>query len=49
MVALLPDHTHPALPIHALHPSRRHLSRKVRVFIEMLQERFGAIPYWEGG
>ncbi len=47
MVALLPDYTHPAVPIQALYPSRRHLSRKVGVFIEMLHERFGDIPYWE--
>jgi len=47
MVALLPDYTHPSFPIQALYPSRRHLSQKVRLFIDMLRERFGDIPYWE--
>jgi DNA-binding transcriptional LysR family regulator len=47
MVALLPDYTHPSFPIQALYPSRRHLSQKVRLFIDMLRERFGDTPYWE--
>jgi DNA-binding transcriptional LysR family regulator len=49
MLPLLPDHIHPAFPILALYPSRRHLAPKVRVFIEMLQESFGDVPYWESG
>lgn len=47
MIALLPGYTHPAFPIQALYPSRRHLSLKVRLFIDMLRERFGDTPYWE--
>lgn len=47
MVALLPDYVHPSFPIHAVYPSRRHLSQKVRLFIDMLRERFGENPYWE--
>lgn len=47
MIALLPDYTHPSFPIQALYPSRRHLSQKVRLFIDMLRERFGDTPYWE--
>jgi len=47
MVALLPDYTHPSFPIQALYPSRRQLSQKVRLFIDMLRERFGDVPYWE--
>lgn len=47
MVALLPNHVHPSFPIHAVYPSRRHLSQKVRLFINLLRERFGEHPYWE--
>jgi DNA-binding transcriptional LysR family regulator len=36
---LLPAYTTPEIPISALYPSRRHLSPKVRLFIEMLVER----------
>lgn len=47
MVTLLPTYTHPSFPIQALYPSRRHLSQKVRLFIDMLREHLGDIPYWE--
>lgn len=47
MIALLPGYAQPSLPIQALYPSRRHLSQKVRLFIDMLRERFGDTPYWE--
>lgn len=35
---LLPDWPSPDLPIHAVYPSRRHLSAKVRSFVEFLQQ-----------
>ncbi|MHB9117711.1 MAG: LysR family transcriptional regulator [Burkholderiales bacterium] len=44
---LLPDYTPPSFNIQAVYPSRRHLSQKVRVFIDLLQEVFGDTPYWE--
>ncbi len=44
---LLPDYTPPSFTIQAVYPSRRHLSQKVRVFIDLLQEVFGDTPYWE--
>ncbi len=47
MLILLPDYTPPSFPINAIYPSRRHLSQKVRLFIDMMRERFGEIPYWE--
>lgn len=46
---LLSDYTPPSFPIQAVYPSRRHLSQKVRVFIDLLQEVFGDRPYWEKG
>lgn len=36
LVALLPDHKTEKLPIFAIYPSRRHLSNKVRLFLDML-------------
>jgi len=31
----------------ALYPRHRHLSAKVRLFVELLLERFGGRPYWD--
>ncbi len=44
---LLPDYTADAFNIQAVYPSRRHLSQKVRVFIDLLCETFGDTPYWD--
>ena len=33
--------------LHALYLPNRHLSTKVRVFIDFLVERFGPVPYWD--
>jgi DNA-binding transcriptional LysR family regulator len=33
--------------VHALYLPNRHLSMKVRVFIDFLLERFGPAPYWD--
>ena len=43
LVALLPDHAAPRSPIYAVYPTRRHLSLKVRLFVDYLVERF-AVP-----
>ncbi len=39
LVPILEDWTAPAMPIHAAYPSRRHLSAKVRAFVDFLAER----------
>ncbi len=44
LVRVLPDYCGPALPIQAVYPSRRHLSAKVRTFVDFLVRRFGAAP-----
>lgn len=44
---LLPGYVQPSFNIQAVYPSRRHLSQKVRVFIDLLREAFGDKPYWE--
>jgi DNA-binding transcriptional LysR family regulator len=37
----------PEIAICALYPETRHLSVKVRLFIDFLVERFGGRPYWD--
>jgi DNA-binding transcriptional LysR family regulator len=39
--AILPDYQAPGLSIYAIYPPTRHLSNKVRLFIDFLVERFG--------
>ena len=35
--------------ISVVYPHRRHLSPKVRVFIDFLLQRFTPEPYWDHG
>ena len=46
---LLPDYGTPELEIVALYPHRRHLSTKVRLFLDMLVERFAEEQRWLDG
>jgi DNA-binding transcriptional LysR family regulator len=48
VVALLPEFAPPPLEISAVYPSGRHVSTKVRTFIEFLQSEFKAIPAFAG-
>ncbi len=34
------------LPIHVVYPHRRHLSPKVRAFVDFLAEKFTPVPPW---
>jgi DNA-binding transcriptional LysR family regulator len=44
---ILADYKAPEISIYAIYPQTRHLSVKVRVFIDFLVERFGGRPYWD--
>ncbi|MEO0347127.1 MAG: LysR substrate-binding domain-containing protein [Pseudomonadota bacterium] len=44
---ILSDHEPAPLAVSALYPRHRHLSAKVRLFVELLCERFGDRPYWD--
>ena len=44
MVQLLPDWTSEPLPVHIVYPQNRHLSAKVRVFVEWVAELFANHP-----
>jgi len=46
LVPLLQDFVPPPVPIYALYPSRKHLSAKVRRFVEFLIERFSSAQDW---
>jgi DNA-binding transcriptional LysR family regulator len=46
LVPLLQDFVPPPVPIYAVYPSRKHLSAKVRRFVEFLVERFAAAQDW---
>ncbi|MCP5366513.1 MAG: LysR family transcriptional regulator [Hyphomicrobiales bacterium] len=45
--AVLHDYTRSARSIYAVYPHNRHLSAKVRVFVDFLARRFGDDPYWD--
>ena len=49
LVPLLTQYAAPGNTIHAVYPSRRHISAKVRTFVDYLVEKFGENPYWDRG
>ncbi|HEX7053372.1 MAG TPA: LysR family transcriptional regulator [Burkholderiales bacterium] len=46
LVPLLQEYELPPVPIYAVYPSRKHLSAKVRRFVEFLVERFADSQDW---
>jgi len=44
LVRLLPGYAAPVTSIYAVYPSRRHLSAKVRAFVDFLAERCATLP-----
>ena len=46
LVPLLQEFTAPPMPIYAVYPSRKHLSAKVRLFVDFLVERFAQAADW---
>ena len=47
LVPLLGDYRWPVTPAYALYPPTRHLSFRVRAFIDFLAERFAGTPPWD--
>lgn len=47
IVPILQDYTIPHVNIYAIYPPTRHLSQRVRTFIDFLIDRFAGVPYWE--
>ena len=47
LVGVLTDYVIQDGGIYAVYPHSRHLSPKVRAFVDLLAERFGPRPYWD--
>ena len=47
LATILTSYKTPEVSIYAIYPETKHLSLKVRVFIDFLVERFGGRPYWD--
>lgn len=47
LVEILSDYKWPELSAYAVYPPTRHLSVRVRAFVNFLAERYKGIPYWE--
>ncbi len=47
LVAVLGDYIEQNSAIHAVYPHGRHLSPKVRAFVDFLVDHFGPRPYWD--
>jgi predicted dehydrogenase len=43
---VLPTHTEETVGVHAVYPEQKHLSARVRLFIDLLVERLGPNPPW---
>jgi LysR family transcriptional regulator for bpeEF and oprC len=48
LVPVLGDWTCPAIPLHVVYPPNRHLSAKVRAFVEWTAELLAKHPYMQG-
>ncbi len=49
LVPLLTDYVHEKSSLLVVYPHRRHLSTKVRAFVDFLSEKFTPVPPWERG
>lgn len=47
LAAVLEAFEGPARPMYAVYQHRRHLSAKVRTFVDFLVDRYQPVPYWE--
>lgn len=47
LVELLPDYDWDSMALYAVYPPTRHLSKRVRTFVDFLVERYSGKPYWE--
>jgi len=49
LVRVLGDYQWPQVAAYAVYPQTRHLSHRVRAFVDFLVQRFGDMPYWDRG
>ena len=46
LVRVLPDYIFPEVGMYAIYPPTRHLSAKIRTFVDTLVDHFSPEPYW---
>ncbi len=47
LVTILDAFEADTLSVHALYPHRRHMSAKIRGFVDFMADWFGPEPYWD--
>ena len=47
LVRILDAYEWPRVAAYAVYPQTRHLSRRVRAFVDFLVQRFANVPYWD--
>lgn len=47
LVPILGEYIWPSVNAYAVYPQTRHLSRRVRAFVDFLVDRFAGVPYWD--
>ena len=47
LVPVLGDYRWRSVNAYAVYPQTRHLSQRVRAFVDFLAERFAGVPYWD--
>ena len=47
LVPILEDYKLPQIEAYAIYPQTRHLSQRVRAFVDFLAKRFEGTPYWD--
>lgn len=47
LVPILRDYAWPGINAYTVYPRTRHLSRRVRAFVDFLAGRFAGVPYWD--
>ena len=47
LIPLLKNYTSPQINAYAIYPQTRHLSQRVRAFVDLLVKRFEGTPYWD--
>ena len=47
LISLLDQYLQEDIPIYAVYPSGKHLSLKVRAFLDFLIDTYGPVPYWD--
>lgn len=47
LIQIIPEFSAPEINAYAIYPQTRHLSQRVRTFVDFLSKRFEGQPYWD--